>query len=233
MSAAHTLTHEEAQRFYDRFGTKQDSQSWYEDAAIDRLIELGQFAAARHVFEFGCGTGRLAERLLRDVLPSDARYVGIDISPTMVRLAGERLQAWSDRATVQLGEGTALLRQQPSDTYDRFLTTYVLDLMSPADIRTVISEAHRVLVPGGLLCAAGITRGCCPLSKMVMTVWRILHRCSPKLVGGCRPISVADFVSPDRWQPLHDETVSSYGIASEVLVAGCRKAGELSQRVAR
>ena len=37
--------------------------------------------------EFGCGTGRLAERLLRDHLPDAATYVAVDSSSTMVSLA--------------------------------------------------------------------------------------------------------------------------------------------------
>jgi hypothetical protein len=32
------LTRSQAQRFYDRFGKKQDAQAFYEDAALDDLI---------------------------------------------------------------------------------------------------------------------------------------------------------------------------------------------------
>ena len=33
-----TLSHSQAKRFYDRFGSKQDKQSFYEDKALDELI---------------------------------------------------------------------------------------------------------------------------------------------------------------------------------------------------
>ena len=57
--------------FYDRFGGKQDWQRFYEDPALRDLICHGSFDEAHAVVEFGCGTGRLAEHLLRDYL-SDA-----------------------------------------------------------------------------------------------------------------------------------------------------------------
>ena len=55
-----TLSHEEAQRFYDRFGAKQDWQRFYEDRAISELVAHGALADAQSVVEFGCGTGRIA-----------------------------------------------------------------------------------------------------------------------------------------------------------------------------
>jgi hypothetical protein len=37
------LTHSQAQAFYDRFGKRQDSQAFFEDAALDELISHGAF----------------------------------------------------------------------------------------------------------------------------------------------------------------------------------------------
>jgi hypothetical protein len=62
------LTHAEARTFYDRFGSRQDWQAFYEDAAVERLLVAGRFDLASTVVEFGSGTGRLAERLLRTLL---------------------------------------------------------------------------------------------------------------------------------------------------------------------
>ena len=63
-----TLTSSKIRDFYDAFGKKQDKQ-FYEDAAIDHLIEHGEFEKAGYVVEFGCGTGKLASRLLTEILP--------------------------------------------------------------------------------------------------------------------------------------------------------------------
>lgn len=52
---------EDARRFYDRFGAKQDGQGFYENAALNVLIQHGGFSDAQSVLEIGCGT-RLPSR---------------------------------------------------------------------------------------------------------------------------------------------------------------------------
>jgi len=104
-----TLSHAEARAVYDRLGVVLDSQAFYEDRALAEMIAHGDFAHARSVFEFGCGTGRLAARLLADHLPPDASYAAVDISPRMVALASARLAPWRDRVTITAGDGTPRL----------------------------------------------------------------------------------------------------------------------------
>ncbi len=211
------LSHEEARAFYDRFGRKQDLQRIYEDPAVEVLIRYASFESASAVIELGCGTGRLAERLFEECLPSDATYVGIDISRTMVELARGRLARWAGRAEVQLTDGSPSLGVG-DDTADRFLSTYVLDLLSEDEIRAVLRKAGRVLVPGGLLCLASLTFGQTPLSRLVCHSWTAFHSWNPRLVGGCRPLELTAFVGPE-WRILHREVVCTLGICTEVLIA--------------
>jgi SAM-dependent methyltransferase len=204
--------------FYDRFGGRQDAQGWYEDAPLERLVAAGDFAAARRVCEFGCGTGRLAARLLRAELPPEARYLGLDASGTMARLAAGRLRPWAGRAEVQRGDGS-LRVPLAEGACDRFVATYVLDLLPEPDIAALLAEAARVLAPGGRLCVAGLTPGRGPLTAAVTGVWRFAHRLHWPLVGGCRPLRVAPRLAPETWRVLHAEVVVAWGIPSEVLVA--------------
>ena len=57
------LTRSQAKSFYGRFGKMQDTQAFYEDAALDDLIAHAAFGEAANNFELGCGTGRFALRL--------------------------------------------------------------------------------------------------------------------------------------------------------------------------
>jgi ubiquinone/menaquinone biosynthesis C-methylase UbiE len=218
-----TLSHEEARRFYDRFGAKQDLQRLYEDPAIAVLLAHAGFEDASAVVEFGCGTGRLAERLLGERLGVHATYVGVDISETMVRLATTRLQRWGSRAQVHVVPGTPRV---PLDdgAADRFLSTYVLDLLSEEDTRTMLSEAARVLTPTGRVCLASLTEGRGPASRLVAAAWKGLHALRPQLVGGCRPIRLAPFLGRE-WRVLHDSTVCTLGLCTEVLVAERARVG--------
>lgn len=178
---------------------------------------------ARAVVEFGCGTGRFAAELLDERLPADARYVGVDQSPTMVRLARERTDRFGERVEIRRSDGSPKL-DLPEASFDRFVSTYVLDLLSPEDVAAVLEEAHRVLTPGGLLCLAGLTHGTTPIARTVTWLWERVHALRPALVGGCRPLSLRDFLPASDWEIRHRHVFAPFGLASEVVVAassGC------------
>ncbi len=215
------LSPEEAKRFYDRLGSAQDWQAFYEDPAINELIAHAAFDSAQSVLEFGCGTGTLAARLLQHKLPAGARYVGLDISSTMVSLARERLKPWSERALVDQSDGTPSIHE-PNRNFDRFVSTYVFDLLVPDFIDQLLSEAHRLLAPGGKLCLVSMTFGASPFSRAVCWGWQRLWRLSPGIVGGCHPIELLHYLPLDGFNPDHQTKVTSWGLTSEVLVASSR-----------
>jgi ubiquinone/menaquinone biosynthesis C-methylase UbiE len=218
MPSRHTmLSHDEARQFYDRFGSKQDWQHFYESPAVVDLVSHLSLGAAHSIVEFGCGTGWLAESLLAQYVPADATYLGIDVSTTMVDLAQHRVAPFRDRAEVRLTRGETTL-DVPSDSTDRFISLYVLDLLTEEDIHSVVAEAHRVLKPGGLLGLVSLTHGCTLGSRIVEKVWAWAHHARPALVGGCRPISLLPFVQRG-WVVRHERSVVSFGVPSEILVA--------------
>jgi ubiquinone/menaquinone biosynthesis C-methylase UbiE len=218
MDDVRTLTREEARRFYDRFGAKQDKQGWYEDAAIAALEARAKFEQASSVVEFGCGTGRLAAELLEKKLPAECRYLALDQSETMCGLAKARLEKFSARAQVRQSDGAPSI-PLPDGAADRVVTTYVLDLLSIADIAAFQADARRVLRAGGLLCAVGLTPGERGMSRAVTALWSRIHRKNPAKVGGCRPLRLADHLPAALWKIEHREVVSAWGIASEVVIA--------------
>jgi ubiquinone/menaquinone biosynthesis C-methylase UbiE len=213
-----TLTRQKAKEFYDRFGKKQDWQGFYEDRPVQALIRHGEFGSARAVLEFGCGTGRFAVTLLEKHMPSGSRFVGVDISETMVSLAKTRLERFGDRAKVILTDGSPRLDFSAA-AFDRFVSCYVLDLLSSEDIGKILQEAERLLSPGGLLCLVSLTRGFTFFSRIVERAWQALFKFRPGLVGGCRPVRLFELVSEPTWQLLFHDRYSSFGIPSEVLIA--------------
>ena len=227
MKEPRILSHEEARTFYDAFGSKQDLQRFYEDEAIDALLDHAFLERANAVVEFGCGTGRLAERLLREKLSARATYDGFDVSPTMVGLAESRLKPWASRAHVHLTSGAPTIPLADS-ACDRFLSTYVLDLLGEDEIRAALLEAERVLAPEGLLCLASLTFGESLPSRLLSRLWTAVHSRSPRLVGGCRPLRLAQFI-PRGWLVAHREVVCTFGLCTEVLT-GTRFAGSSTRR---
>jgi SAM-dependent methyltransferase len=213
-----TLSREQARRVYDRIGALQDAQAFYEDRALRILLEHGDFASTLRVFEFGCGTGRFAARLLSDHLPAAARYRGVDQSPKMVELARRRLAPHASRAEVVLSDGSPPTAE-PVAYYDRFVSNYVLDLLSEADIAAVLREAHRILAPSGLLCVSGLSIGAGPLSRLVARTWARVHSLRPGLLGGCRPLDLLAWLPAADWRVRHRARLAPFGVPCEALVA--------------
>lgn len=208
----------EARDFYNKFGKKQDWQSFYEDPAIKQLELYSEFQSAQAIFEFGCGTGRFAEKLFSSVLSASCTYNGIDISESMVNLSSERLKSWSDRSQITQ-KGIEGLVKEPPQAYDRFVSNYVLDLLSEEDIKTVIGQGHRMLNANGRLCLISLTNGEQGFSRLITYLWKKLFAFSAKCVGGCRPIELNRYLDLKDWEIIHHERVSSFGVISEIIVA--------------
>ena len=212
------LSLEEARRVYNRIGRLQDWQSSYEAPALADLVEHAGFESAASVYEFGCGTGAFARRLLQDHLDRTASYRAVDISETMVRLASERLAPWQARTLITPVEGRLPLPGE-DHTFDRFVATYVLELLDDAYARRVLEEVRRLLAPSGTLCVVSLTEGATPASRVSCRGWQWVWSRAPQLVGGCRPVDLLPLLS-NGWELLHHRVVTSWAISSEIVVAG-------------
>ena len=212
------LTRSQAQSFYDRFGKKQDSQGYYEDAALDDLIGHAAFEQAASVFELGCGTGRFACRLLNKCLPQSAAYLGVDLSRTMIDIAEQRLSVYAGRAKVAPSDGSMRF-PCPDHSVDRVVATYVLDLLSEMDIRQALDESRRVLMLQGRICLVSLGGGVTFGSRIVGALWSMAFRLHAPLVGGCRPIRLESFFDQADWSVDYRHVVAPFGVPSEVLTA--------------
>ncbi|MFQ5439112.1 MAG: class I SAM-dependent methyltransferase [Paracoccaceae bacterium] len=205
-------------RFYDRFGARLDRQAFYEDPALEKLVAVGDFSNARNVMEFGCGTGRFAERLLSREMPTSARYAGCDLSQTMVSLTQARLAEYSGRTTIWQNPGRPDF-DPAHPPFDRIVSTFVLDLLAPDAIAAFLRESWRTLKSGGYLCLVNLTFGARPLSRLTSTIWGGIANINPRLVGGCHPVRIAGRLDQERWKIRHHSTKSAWSVPFEVTVA--------------
>lgn len=113
----------------------------HEQINLPALLELLP-APGRQTLDLGCGEGRLG-RVLQSI---GHRVVGIDASPTMVRLAASHempeLSVVADAAQLPFADGAF-------DLAVAYMTLHDIDRMPHA-----VAEVARVLEPGGRLCMA-------------------------------------------------------------------------------
>jgi SAM-dependent methyltransferase len=136
----------------------------------------------------------------------------------MVQLTQARLAPFGSRAEVVLTDGSPPT-PEPAASRDRFVSNFVFDLLSVDDIVAVVREAHRILVPGGLLCVSSLSVGAGRLSRLVSRAWSRVHALRPALVGGCRPLELLAWVPSPQWRIRHHSKLVPFGVPSEVVVA--------------
>jgi ubiquinone/menaquinone biosynthesis C-methylase UbiE len=151
-------------------------------------------------------------------LPSDASYTGVDLSDTMLALSQQRLASYGERARLILSSGD-LQFPLADQSVDRVMATYVLDLLSESDIKQVIDEARRVLLPGGKLCLVSLSQGINVASRLVCRLWSVLFRLHAPLVGGCRPIRLLPYFDRKCWHIEYHHVLTQFGVPSEILIA--------------
>lgn len=119
-----------------------DLLAWpFVQAATKAAIEeLGDLPPGARVLEVGVGTG-LALAALTAALPIQAD--GVDQSPGMLEIAAARVPA------ARLFQGQAESLPFQDGQYAALLYSYVFRHIQPSGVDQVLSEASRVLAPGG------------------------------------------------------------------------------------
>lgn len=97
------------------------------------------------LLEIGSGSGSMAAGLLSRF--PDLRVTATDYDPEMVTVAGDALSQWSGRASVERADATSLPFED--GRFDFVLSCAMLHHV--VDWERAVSEAARVLQPGGLL----------------------------------------------------------------------------------
>jgi len=113
-----------------------------------RLIDLAGLTPGQRVLDLACGTGDLALA----AAAKGASVAGLDLTIAMIELAHRR--DMEGRVSWMVGDMHAL--PVGSATFDVVTTGY--GLRNVPDLTVALSEIHRVLRPGGLVCSLDFDR---------------------------------------------------------------------------
>ncbi|MFC9694004.1 class I SAM-dependent methyltransferase [Kribbella sp. NPDC056951] len=107
------------------------------------LFEQAGLARSRTVLDYGAGTGRVAEEILRS---HDVSVIAADRSPSMLKVAQRKRQ--DPRITYQL-IGADQRLELPDGEIDAAISTFVFVCIPDTEVvQTIVSEVYRVLRPG-------------------------------------------------------------------------------------
>ncbi|MDX1503674.1 MAG: methyltransferase domain-containing protein [Thermoanaerobaculia bacterium] len=212
---------ESARHFYDRISGVYDALA---DGSEHEARELGLRLLApsgsERVLEIGCGTG-VALVEIAGRLADGGKVLGIDVSPGMLRVAGQRIRDAGLETRVELRLADAKELPCESGSMDAAFASFTLELFPREEISVVLAELLRVLRPGGRLGVVSMFDDGRP-SAMV-DFYRFLHRHFPHIVD-CQPIDAAAWLERAGFEIRARDTLSLWGL-SVLAAVGHRPAG--------
>ncbi len=143
------MTEQIRSEFTRQAGPMSTAPAFHADAVLGRLAKAVAAAPVGRILDLACGPGIVAEA----VAPLAAELVGVDATPEMIRLAGERLaKAGLANARFQV----ALAESLPfgAAEFDTVLTRATFHHFP--DLPAVLAEVRRVLRPQGRLVVADV-----------------------------------------------------------------------------
>jgi ubiquinone/menaquinone biosynthesis C-methylase UbiE len=101
-----------------------------------------------------------------------------------------------------------------NESFDLVFSSYFLDLLSTEDIETALGEMRRVLRPSGRLVITYLSRS----GGWFDRLWNASYWFAPVLLGGCRPISLTDYLPTAGFPIAERRRITERGIPAEVIL---------------
>lgn len=182
-----------------------------ESRARHRALELADIQDGQDILEVAVGTG-VAFFAMAELNPNGTN-TGIDISTGMLNRAKRRLQKLPHR-NWSLKTGTAFKLDVPNESVDLLMNNYMFDLVSFADMDTVIGEFKRVLRKDGKLMLVNMTQG----ERFGSHIYGRIYRLSPKAMGGCRGVHMSNRLEKHGFRIETREYVHQMLFPSEIVL---------------
>jgi ubiquinone/menaquinone biosynthesis C-methylase UbiE len=134
---------ERVRRMQDKEAPRYDRTMGF----FDRVLFAGgrEWACAQvrgDILELAFGTGRNLPHY-----PADVRLTAVELSPRMLEIGRQRADELGRKVDLRLGDAQAL--EFEDESFDTVIITF--GLCTIPDDRAAVTEAHRVLRPGGRL----------------------------------------------------------------------------------
>lgn len=117
---------------------------------VGNLLRHCGLRSSHKVLEIGCGAASILIRA-NSVDGLNKRYFGIDISPVMLDRARRNIYKKGLKGCIFLVESPASSLPFRSESFDLVFLAYVIKHLSDESLTSCLREAHRVLMPGGIL----------------------------------------------------------------------------------
>jgi ubiquinone/menaquinone biosynthesis C-methylase UbiE len=183
-----------------------------ESRARERAIELAEVRDGQDVLEVAVGTGLAFYEIVKR--NPNGGNVGVDLSEGMLTKARKRLRGLKS-SSYELKTGSAFQLEEKDASFDLLMNNYMFDLIAFEEMDAVLHEFKRVLRKGGKLVLVNMTVG----EKFGTDIYTRIYQISPKLMGGCRGIRLAEKLKVHGFNVKLREYYQQLLFPSEVILA--------------
>ncbi len=198
--------HDRIASIYDIWGKLTGSR------ARNRAIELAEINDGQSILEVAVGTGLAFYEIVKR--NPNGTNTGVDLSQGMLEKAKKRVSQLSE-ANYSLGIGTAFDLSVEDESIDTLINNYMFDLIPFEDMDKIIIEFRRVLKKDGKLILVNMTEG----ERLGSKIYDFIYNISPKTMGGCRGIKLADKLQQYGFKVESREYFQQMLFPSEVILA--------------
>ncbi|GJM40964.1 MAG: ubiE/COQ5 methyltransferase [Ardenticatenaceae bacterium] len=181
-----------------------------ETKAQQRCLELAAIQDGEDVLEVAVGTGLTFQRILQQ--NRSGRNEGIDLTEAMLSQARQKAER-TGASNYRLRLGDAYSLDFPDESFDLVINNYMFDLLPEEDFATILGEFNRVLRPGGRMVLVNMGQN----GRWYNKIWDIIYRIQPSWLGGCRGVSLLEYVQAAGFMQASREFISQMSFPSEVV----------------
>jgi ubiquinone/menaquinone biosynthesis C-methylase UbiE len=156
-----------------------------EEKALRTILQWADIRDGQDVMEAGVGTGRLFSRIIGQ--NKNGRNIGIDLSVVMLEKTRNKC---GKHKNVQLLRADITNLPDSLGSFDRIISSYVLDLLPVDQYVSILSKFRSMLLPNGKLLLAYMETG----ENFTHRFWRWVAGTFPNLMTHCRPIHLETFL---------------------------------------
>jgi ubiquinone/menaquinone biosynthesis C-methylase UbiE len=200
--------YQQVQQNYDRLSGIYDLLSGKAELLIlQKAIDRLKVRKINQMLDIGCGTGKALFEYGK-AFQGGTLITGIDLSLKMCQKAHQQ------NRRVICSNGIAL--PFPKGIFNAITFNFSLEISPNTEIKQLLSECDRVLLPEGLICAVHMA---VPSKRNIISdLYFWAHQNFPRVVD-CRQISINQLLSEMEFKVFENSSHSLWGLPVQIILA--------------
>ena len=207
----------EARKYYNNISGIYDWLTASEEEFIRKGVDLLQVSPGQKILEVGCGTGRALVMMGKNLSHSGS-LVGVDLSHQMLQKSRKKTSSQTTPAPHLIQADGANLPLK-DNLFDGVFISFTLELFTLEEIRAVLDQVKRVLVPEGKLIVIALSK---EPENLAVKLYEAAHQLFPVALD-CRPIPLVDLMIENGFSIRETKKWMNWGLPIDIALCTLKR----------